>query len=98
MGRFCAFYERAERVFPTVYRDADRVAGLRDFLDQHQATLNAYVAAAVGEQNASALQMIASLLDFPMWHALTSRGMAKGDVAGVLGALVLDVLKKKWRS
>src|SRR5689334_3375602 len=43
---FCALYERADKPFVAVLRDADKVLKLRQFADGHRATLDAYVAEA----------------------------------------------------
>jgi AcrR family transcriptional regulator len=94
-AEFCEFYERAERAFPVVYRDAEKVAGLKHFLEEHVATLDAYIAVAIGPQDRKARAIIAAILDFPMWQGLVSRGVLKQDISGVMSVLVLDQLKKR---
>ena len=88
---FCALYGRAERPFVAVLRDFDKVPRLKQFVDDHRATLDVYAAEALRPINPDprTLRVVAALLDFPTWKALSDRGLKADEVEDVLAKLLL---------
>ena len=90
VNEFCALYERAGKPFVAVLRDVDQVPRLRQFVDGHRATLDAYVAEALRpiHPDRHTLRVAAALLDFPTWKSLSDRGVGPTGIRDVLTKLL----------
>jgi hypothetical protein len=90
VGEFVAFYGRADKAFVVALRDADQVPGLRPFMDAQKATVEAFVREALRDARAdeSTVRVVAALLDFGTWKAMTDRGLTAAQVQDVLVKLV----------
>ena len=95
-AEFCALYERAHKPFVAGLRDADKVPKLRQFVDGHRATLDAYVAEALRpiRPDSRTLRVAAALLDFPTWKSLRDRGLESAEVNDVLVKLLSCQIKQ----
>jgi AcrR family transcriptional regulator len=93
---FVAFYGRAEKAFVVALRDADHVPGLRHFMDAQRATLDAFVHEALRDEGAPARtrHVVAALLDFATWKAMTDRGLTPDEIQDVLVKLALCQLEQ----
>jgi AcrR family transcriptional regulator len=100
VAEFVAFYGRAEKPMVASLRDADRVEGLKHFLDFQRATLEAFVCQALRDALKDAgtggrtLRVVSALLDFGTWKAMADRGMKPGEVEAVLAELVLCQIER----
>jgi AcrR family transcriptional regulator len=90
VAQFVDFYGRAEKAFVVALRDADQVPGLRHFMDVQRATLEAFVREALRHAGAPERthRVVAALLDFATWKAMSDRGLAPAEVEDVLVKLV----------
>jgi AcrR family transcriptional regulator len=96
VAEFVAFYGRAEKAFVVALRDADHVPGLRHFMDAQGATLEAFAREALRETGAGerTRRVVAALLDFGTWKAMSDRGLTSEEIEDVLEALVLCQLER----
>jgi hypothetical protein len=96
VAEFVAFYGRAEKAFVVALRDADQVPGLRHFMDGQRATLDAFVREALRQTEAGerTRHVVAALLDFRTWKAMSDRGLTPAETQDVLVKLVLCQLER----
>jgi len=90
VAEFVAYYGRAEKAFVVTLRDADQVPGLKHFMDFQRATLDTFVREALRtvDVDPRTLRVVAALLDFGTWKALSERGLNPEEVENVLVKLV----------
>jgi AcrR family transcriptional regulator len=90
VAEFVAFHGRAEKAFVVALRDADQVPALRHFMDVQRATLEAFVREALRHASAPERthRVVAALLDFATWKAMSDRGLGPAEVEDVLVKLV----------
>ena len=91
VAEFVAFYGRAEKAFVVALRDADQVAGLRRFMDLRRATLEAFVREALRDAQADehTRRVVAALIDFRTWKAMSDRGLTPEEIQDVLVKLMM---------
>jgi AcrR family transcriptional regulator len=90
VSEFVAFYGRADKPFVAAHRDAAQVPGLQKVIDHHRATVDAFVREALrtADVEGRTLRVVAALLDFATWKALSERGLKPREVEDVLVKLV----------
>lgn len=90
---WCAFYARSHRAWDTVLRERHLYAPLAEWAEQQEATLTAYVRAALGSVAPEpTVQLVAALTGYPVWKALVDRGFAPESVPDTVNALVTFAL------
>ena len=96
VAEFVAFYGRAEQAFVVALRDADQVPGLRHFMDAQRSTLDVFVREALRGTQAPerTARVVAALLDFGTWKAMSDRGLTPEEIHPVLVTLVLCQLER----
>lgn len=93
----CECYARDGGWLQAVRREGDLIPALSEVVDKQQASLRSLVKAALlgSEVSEHSVQVLAALIDFPLWRTLTEMGLNTTDATNQIVELVRDHLIKE---
>jgi len=93
----CACYERDSGWLQAARREGDLIPTLSEIVQEQQKNLRTLVQAALDGTGISRrnVQVLAALMDFPLWKSLRDMGLSPAEATGQVVAFAQDYLTKE---
>lgn len=93
----CDCYERDEGWLQAARREGDLIPALSEVIQVEQKSLRMLIRAALADTGVSerSVQVLAALIDFPLWKSLRDEGLSAAEASNQILELVRDQLEKE---